>query len=52
MGFEERKQILAFNSDVDFITFNNEADLEKITNKTAGVLLETIQGGAGFIHSQ
>jgi acetylornithine/succinyldiaminopimelate/putrescine aminotransferase len=34
---------------MSFITFNNEADLEKITNKTAGVLLETIQGGAGFI---
>ncbi|KQB42062.1 Acetylornithine aminotransferase (ACOAT) [Flavobacterium daejeonense] len=50
MGFEERKQ--AFRPlipDVDFITFNNEADLEKITTKTAGVLLETIQGGAGFI---
>jgi acetylornithine/succinyldiaminopimelate/putrescine aminotransferase len=26
----------------------SQADLEKITNKTAGVLLETIQG-AGFI---
>lgn len=50
MGFEERKQ--AFRPlipDVDFITFNNEADLEKITTKTAGILLETIQGGAGFI---
>jgi acetylornithine/succinyldiaminopimelate/putrescine aminotransferase len=53
MGFEERKQ--AFRPlipDVDFITFNNEADLEKITTKTAGVLLETIQGGAGFIEPQ
>ena len=50
MGFEERKQ--AFRPllpDVDFITFNNEDDLLKITTKTAGVLLETIQGGAGFI---
>lgn len=50
MGFEERKQ--AFQpllSDVDFISFNNEVDLEKITTKTAGVILETIQGGAGFI---
>src|SRR5690606_33425800 len=35
--------------DVDFITFNNEADIEKITDKTAGVILESIQGGAGFI---
>jgi acetylornithine/succinyldiaminopimelate/putrescine aminotransferase len=33
------------------ITFNNEADLKKITSKT-GVLLETIQGGAGFIQPQ
>lgn len=32
-----------------FINFNNEKDLEKITTKTAGVILETIQGGAGFI---
>jgi acetylornithine/succinyldiaminopimelate/putrescine aminotransferase len=35
--------------DVDFITFNNEADLAKITTRTAGIVLETIQGGAGFI---
>ena len=32
-----------------FIEFNNEKDLEKITTKTAAVILETIQGGAGFI---
>lgn len=53
MGFEERKQ--AFRPlipDVEFITFNNEVDLEKITTKTAGILLETIQGGAGFIEPQ
>ncbi|WP_297332389.1 aspartate aminotransferase family protein [Flavobacterium sp.] len=50
MGFEERKQIFRpLVPDVDFITFNNEADLEKITDKTAGIILETIQGGAGFI---
>jgi acetylornithine/N-succinyldiaminopimelate aminotransferase len=53
MGFEERKQIFRpLIPDVDFITFNNEADLEKITTRTAGVLLETIQGGAGFIEPQ
>ena len=53
MGFEERKQIFRpLIPDVDFITFNNEADLEKITTKTAGILLETIQGGAGFIQPQ
>ncbi|WP_299708839.1 aspartate aminotransferase family protein [uncultured Tenacibaculum sp.] len=32
-----------------FIQFNNEDDLDKITTKTAGVILETIQGGAGFV---
>ena len=34
---------------IKFIEFNNEIDLQKITSKTAGVILETIQGGAGFI---
>ncbi len=50
LGNEERKR--AFRPllpDVDFITFNNEADLERITTKTAGIILETIQGSAGFI---
>ncbi|WP_025743014.1 aspartate aminotransferase family protein [Aquimarina pacifica] len=50
MGYEERKQ--AFRPlipDVSFITFNSEKELEKITTNTAGVILETIQGGAGFI---
>ncbi len=53
MGFEERKQ--AFRPlipDVDFITFNNEADIQKITTKTAGIILESIQGGAGFIQPE
>lgn len=50
MGFEERKQVFRpLVPDVDFITFNNEDDLQKITSKTAGIILETIQGGAGFI---
>ena len=35
-----------------FIQFNNEADLAKITTKTAGVILESIQGGAGFIEPE
>ena len=53
MGFEERKQVFRpLIPDVDFITFNNEDDLQKITTKTAGILLETIQGGAGFIQPQ
>lgn len=50
MGFEERKK--AFRPllpDVNFITFNAEAELEAISTKTACVILETIQGGAGFI---
>ncbi|SFI54426.1 aspartate aminotransferase family protein [Halpernia frigidisoli] len=34
---------------VDFISFNEEEDLEKITEKTACVILETIQGAAGFL---
>jgi len=50
MGYEERKQVFRpLVPDVDFITFNNEDDLQKITTKTAGIILETIQGGAGFI---
>ncbi|NNK82510.1 MAG: aspartate aminotransferase family protein [Flavobacteriaceae bacterium] len=50
MGFEERKQ--AFRPlipDVRFIDFNNEFELKYITKNTAAVILETIQGGAGFI---
>ncbi|MFT5847773.1 MAG: acetylornithine/succinyldiaminopimelate/putrescine aminotransferase [Psychroserpens sp.] len=50
MGFEERKR--AFRPlipDVRFITFNRQEDLSHITTKTAAVILETIQGGAGFI---
>ncbi len=35
-----------------FINFNNFADLTKITSNTAAVILETIQGGAGFIEPQ
>lgn len=53
MGFEERKQIFRpLIPDVDFITFNNEADIAKITTKTAGIILESIQGGAGFIQPE
>ena len=50
MGFEERKQVFRpLIPDVRFINFNAEEDLDKITTRTAGVILETIQGGAGFI---
>ena len=37
---------------IRFIEFNNESDLVHITSKTAAVILETIQGGAGFIESK
>ena len=37
---------------IQFIQFNDASDLDKITTKTAAVLLETIQGGAGFIMPQ
>ena len=37
---------------VDFIEFNKEEDLENITHKTACVILETIQGAAGFLLPQ
>ncbi|XCF05642.1 aspartate aminotransferase family protein [Tamlana crocina] len=53
MGYEERKQ--AFRPllpDVKFIEFNNEVELDQITTKTACVILETIQGGAGFIEPE
>jgi len=33
--------------DVRFLRFNNLEDLEQITEKTAGVIMETIQGDAG-----
>ena len=49
-GAEEQNQ--AFRPlipGVKFIKFNNQIDIEKITSKTAAVILETIQGGAGFI---
>lgn len=34
---------------ISFIEFNNENDFDKITEKTACVILETIQGAAGFL---
>lgn len=35
--------------DISHIGFNVETDLEKITMRTAAVILETMQGAAGFI---
>jgi acetylornithine aminotransferase len=50
MGFEERKTPFGpLLPECHPIRFNNLQDLEKITDKTAAVILETIQGGAGFI---
>jgi len=50
MDYKERKQpFLPLIPDIKHIEFNSEVDLNKITEKTAGVILETIQGGAGFI---
>lgn len=34
---------------ISFINFNDEKDLNQITHKTACVILETIQGAAGFL---
>lgn len=53
MGFEERKN--AFKPlvpDCFPINFNNEEDLQKINGETAAIILETIQGGAGFIQPE
>lgn len=50
MDYQERKQpFLPLIPDIKHITFNCEFCLNEITNKTAAVILETIQGGAGFI---
>jgi acetylornithine aminotransferase len=50
MDYKERKQpFLPLIPDIKHITFNCEWCLNEITEKTAGVILETIQGGAGFI---
>ena len=50
LGNEERKRAYRpLLPNVNFITFNNVEDLNKITNNTAAVVLETIQGSAGFV---
>ncbi len=50
MSFEERKApFRPLLPDVSFIDFNVVEDLDKISKRTAAVVLETIQGGAGFI---
>lgn len=50
LGVEEQKR--AFRPlipGVRFLEFNNFDDIRMITERTAGVLLESIQGGAGFV---
>jgi|TARA_B100001063_G_scaffold194334_1_gene185834 acetylornithine aminotransferase len=50
MGLDERKKPFEpLIPDVSFIEFNNFDDLLKIDDKTSCVILETIQGSAGFI---
>ena len=53
LGIESQKKgyrpLIPFSK---VIEYNNENDLKKITEKTAAVILETIQGGAGFILPQ
>ncbi len=50
MDYEERKSVFRpLLPDIYHIQFNREEDLDKITPRTACVILETIQGGAGFI---
>ena len=50
MDYEERqKPFRPLLGDISFIEFNSEKELEKITQRTAAVILESIQGGAGFI---
>ncbi len=50
MDYEVRKApFRPLLPDIGHITFNSRKELEKITARTAAVVLETIQGGAGFI---
>jgi len=50
MGLEERKKPFApLISEVEFIDYNLYEDIEKIDNQTSCVVLETVQGSAGFI---
>ncbi|WP_298528978.1 aspartate aminotransferase family protein [uncultured Christiangramia sp.] len=50
MDFEERVKVFKpLIGDVSFIEFNSTEDLSNINERTACVILETIQGGAGFI---
>lgn len=50
MDYQERTQVFKpLLPDITHIEYNNENCLQLITTQTAAVILETIQGGAGFI---
>ena len=50
MGYEERKRAYRpLIPGTSYIQFNDVGALEQINEQTAAVILETIQGGAGFI---
>lgn len=50
LGYEQQKKgYRPLLPGVRFLHFNAEKDLDQIDENTAAVLLETIQGGAGFI---
>ncbi len=50
MDYEERKApFRPLLPAIDHISFNCFPDLSRITTKTAAVIIETIQGGAGFV---
>jgi acetylornithine/succinyldiaminopimelate/putrescine aminotransferase len=53
MSIEERiAPFMPGIGDVSFLKFNCHHQIDRITEKTAAVVLETIQGGAGFIEPQ
>ena len=53
MGLEERKKPFEpLIPEVEFINYNSIDDIDKIDNHTSCVVLETIQGSAGFIIPQ
>ncbi len=53
MNYEERKApFRPLLPGVRHIEFNKKEDLNRITPKTAAVILETIQGGAGFVQPE
>ena len=50
MGLEERKKPFEpLIPEVEFILYNSIQDIDKIDNKTSCVIVEAIQGSAGFI---